>query len=157
MSRMIDRQDSKSRLSHKERRLPASQALVLLTGDDDPQDEIDQYTRHTPRNERNEQRQAEPERTDAEELGKPAADTGDDAVAPGSAQSPFLIGCHFFNSFVVFRFHIRKYFEKVAEGDSRYHCACHPSQGGTIWNIQTYKGDAPWKINFRRYRNMHRW
>jgi hypothetical protein len=62
-----------------------SQPSTLLTRDDDPQDKVNQNARHTTRNERDDQGKAEPERTDAEKLGKPAAHTGDDAVAFGSA------------------------------------------------------------------------
>ena len=65
---------------------------MLFTRDDDPQDEVDQYARHAARNERDDQCKAEPERTDAEELGESATDAGDDAVIFGSAQSPFLTG-----------------------------------------------------------------
>jgi len=73
---------------------------ILLSWNDHPEDEVDQDTRHTTWDERNDQCQAEPERTDAEEFSKSATDTSYDAIAFGSAQSPFLIGCHFFNSFV---------------------------------------------------------
>jgi len=68
---------------------------ILLSWDDHPQDEVDQYARHAARDERNEHRQAEPERTDAKELSKSTTDTRNHAVTFGSAQSTFLIDCHF--------------------------------------------------------------
>jgi hypothetical protein len=68
---------------------------ILLSWDDHPQDEVDQYTRHATRDECNEHRQAEPERTDAKELGKSTTDTRNHAVTFGSAQNTFLIDCHF--------------------------------------------------------------
>ena len=54
---------------------------VLLTRDDDPQDKVDQNPRYTTWNERDDHRKAEPERTDSEKLGQPAADASKDAVA----------------------------------------------------------------------------
>ena len=68
---------------------------ILLSRNDHPEDEVDQDTRHTTWDERNDQCQAEPERTDAEEFSKSATDASDHTITFRSAQSLFLIDRHF--------------------------------------------------------------
>jgi len=54
--------------------------LHLFAWDHDPQQKVDEQTRHAAWNECNDQRQPEPERADAEEFCQTATDTRDDAI-----------------------------------------------------------------------------
>ena len=81
-------------------RLLLSKGVILLAWDDHPQDGVDQNSWDATWNECNDQCKAEPKRTNAEEFSKSATDASHDAITSGSAQSPFLIDRHFFNSFV---------------------------------------------------------
>ena len=57
----------------------------LLAGDDNPQQQVYEYSGDTTWNQGDQESQPKPERTDTEKLCQASTDTGNDTVAPRSA------------------------------------------------------------------------
>jgi len=68
---------------------------TLLAGNDDPQQQIEQYARDAAGDEGNDHRKPEPERADPKEFTESTTDACQDAMAPGTTQTLFLMCSHF--------------------------------------------------------------